>query len=344
MKQGSETRITGRAHSYICVTGAALTFGVALLGSPAAAEPNDRRAGAALQWVRLPGTEDCLSGDLLARKVEAKLQREVFPAPSKASILIEGHVERVPEGYRAELRMSASDGKPLGSRELTSPQSSCAELSETVAVVLAVMIDPDATTRVEPPQEEPKPAPEPKPEPQATLADRQRLLGFARLAVGILPGSALGIGVAYEVAFERWGELRVEGVTYLEREDALPGDPNLKARLRIAHAGVAYCPLRLQLAQLRVAGCAGGELGGAYSEGSGFDPENHSTIALWGSGSASARLAVKLVAALELHLGASFVVPAARRYQGVDTDGVTRPLFEAEPVACSFDLGLGAHF
>lgn len=303
------------------------------------------QGGASLQWVRLTGTEDCLSGDMLARRVEAKLGREVFPAPSKATMLVEGHVERVSDGYRAELRMSSSSGEPLGTRELSSPQSSCAELSETVVVVLAVMIDPDGATR-SPPPAVPKPEPEPQPKPQvAEPAQRQRLLGFVRLGVGLLPEAAVGFGVAYEVAFKRWGGLRAEGVAYLQQEEQLSGPDALGAKLRIAHAGLAYCPLWLELAQMRLAGCLGAELGAAYSQGVNFGPgNNESEIAPWGSGSASARLAVKLVSALELQLAASFVVPVARGYQAVDTNGDTRQLFEPAPVAGTFDLGLGARF
>lgn len=305
-------------------------------------------SGTALQWVRLPGSEDCLSGGALAERVEAKLGRALSPASGRASQLVEGHVERTPDGYRAELRMSGSEGKPLGSRELGSQQASCAELSEMLVVVLAVMIDPEGAARSEPPpkstrptgpKEEPRPTPMPQVEPP-----RQRLTGFARLAVGLLPEMALGIGAAYELALPRWGGLRVEGVGYLPEEQQLPGSPELSARLRIAHAGLAYCPLWLEGARARLAGCVGGELGGAYSRGVGFDTGNKSTVAVWGSGSASVRLAMRLMSALELQAGASFVVPAARGYEAINELGQPKPLFEQSPVAGTFDLGLGARF
>jgi len=319
------------------------------LGPPAAAQATAAASapgGVSLQWVRLAGTEDCLSGDMLARKVEAKLGREIFPAPGKATMLVEGHVERVSDGYRAQLRMSASDGQALGTRDLSSPQDNCAELSETIAVVLAVMIDPDGATRSLPPPPEPKPEAKPEAVPKALEPETpQRLMAFARLGVGLLPDPAPGFGVAYEVAFKRWGGLRVEGVAYLEQEEQLQGPSDLRARLRIAHAGVAYCPFWQESTHMRLAGCLGAELGAAYSRGVNFGPgNNESTIAPWGSGSASARLAVQLVSALELQLGGSFVVPVARGYQGVDAEGDGQQLFEPAPVAGTFDLGLGARF
>src|SRR5262249_24676181 len=105
------------------------------------------------------------------------------------------------------------DGKRLGERELESREKSCDSLKEQLALVVAVMIDPDAAMAPRepapppsspppaaaepapstPPPPPPSPAPEPPPEPTAPTdpakRDTWRLDGGAGLlgAVGLLP-------------------------------------------------------------------------------------------------------------------------------------------------------------
>jgi hypothetical protein len=303
-----------------------------------------------LHWVRLAGSESCIGGDALARDVERKLGRSVFPAARDAEVLIEGHVERVAGGFRAQLRMSRGDGRIIGSRELSSQRDDCGELSETVAVVLAVMIDPDAEGRIhEPEPAAPVAAPRKPAAKPPSHPDANRMSIFARVLLGVLatPEPSFGLGAAYERALGRAGGIRIEGVTFFETRvsEPLAAAPSAAVDLRLAYVGLAYCPLWLTLSRLRLAGCAGLEVGALQAQGVNLKPNAEDTQP-WLSGSASLRLALRLVAALELQLGGSFMGTKEHRYMAtVDSStGQTEQIGSGKSFGAAFDLGLGARF
>jgi hypothetical protein len=320
---------------------------------PAPAPPT--RGPVALHWVRLAGAEDCIAGDALAREVELKLQRQVFPVPRDAEILIEGHVRRGPDGYRAELRMTRADGAALGARTLNSAQGDCRELSETVGVVLAVMIDPDAEGHVRAPEPAPPPKPPAPPKPAAPVfPDANRLLVFARVLLAVVPDAGIGLGAAYERALGVAGGLRVEAVSFLEQRlgdnGSIAGSAQAAMNLNLSYAGLAYCPLWLPFPRLRLSGCAGIELGQLRSQGVNLNEDDRADSMLWVSGSAALRLSVRLVSALELHLGGSFVATGKHEYnvsvrEMGSTDSVPTPITDGtNSFGAAFDLGLGARF
>jgi hypothetical protein len=310
---------------------------------PVQSPPN---AAAALHWVRLTGGHDCIDGRALAAAIEAKLHRDVFSASSAATLLIEGHVEGDEQGYRSELRMTASDGTLLGTRKLASQAADCGELSETVALVLAVMIDPEASAQAErvrparPPEASSADAPS---EPAAKAYEReQHLLTFARAALKLMPGVALGLGAAYELSLARWGGFRVEGVGFFEKRAAVD---DAGAYLRLAYGAIGYCPLWATHARARLTGCVGGELGVRHSEGYGFEPGNRSASTLWASATARAGFSLRLISVLALHVGASFVVPIVPvHYRAQNAGGMTVEVFRQAPLGAAFDAGLGARF
>ena len=300
------------------------------------------RRAAALHWVRLPGAEKCSGGDALSQAVEAKLRREVFPAPRNASVLIEGHVEPAAPGYRAQLQMRSTNGVLLGSRELSSAASDCTELSETIAVVLAVMIDPEAATRgaaFKPPAEPTPEAPVPKEDAKRDDGHAQRLLGFTRLGLNVLPATTIGFGFGYELALGGFGGLRVEGAGF--KADKEVRSIRGTMLFKLAYAGLSYCPLWFTTGRLRSAACAGGELGVIVTEGSGFPQNGPAASKAWMSGSLGARFALRLIGPFEVHLGAGAVFPITRyKYEPVSQPEQIR----TEPVAVALDLGLGTRF
>lgn len=320
-----------------------------LLGVSARARSDDAGPAAELHWVRLAGAEDCISGPLLTRAVEARLQRPVFSGARPASVQIEGYAEREDAGYRAKLQMSSSDGALLGARELASSTGDCRELSETVTVVLAIMIDPEAAARggAPPPAEPPSPPPPCEVAPEAEQRPHQ-LLAFARAAVHLLPTIAFGIGAAYERELRRFGRLRVEGVGFFDSRAELPiAGPSSGASFQLAYAGLAYCPLWLGANRVRLSGCLGTEFGAMYSKGFGLT-KDEDRPAVWTSASASARLSLRLVGPLRAYLGAGVLVPFWRPdYNALVhlDDGATDKLhlFQAKLPGGLIDVGIGAN-
>lgn len=103
------------------------------------------RALPSLNWVRLPGADSCICPGELARKVEARLGREVFFSSAAADVAVEGHIgPRKKSGWVAMLVISDKDGKILGSRKLETEEADCRALDEALALVIAVSIYPQS--------------------------------------------------------------------------------------------------------------------------------------------------------------------------------------------------------
>lgn len=320
-----------------------------LLGFASAGNAQSADRGAALHWVRLPGAEECAGGDALSRAVETKLRREVFPEPRDASVLIEGYVEPAAGGYRAALQVRSSAGALLGSRELSSQARNCDELSETVAVVLAVMIDPDAAARAQG-----KSPAEPPREREPTSRRAQRVLGFARISWGLVevvgaeqsdPKTLRGGGLAYERGLRRWGGLRVEGAWQaadLGRLDLSDGGAMAsETKFTLATVGVGYCPLWLATNRLHSAACLGSELGGMRARDANTPISEGTPANVWWSASLQARLALRLLGPLEAHVAGTITYPIA--YNEFRNDGLSIRVNDGH-VYGSADVGLGVRF
>lgn len=299
----------------------------------------------ALHWVRLPGTERCIAGDALARVVESKLRRSVFPAARDATVLIEGHVRKTEQGYAAELHMRDQRDKALGSRELVSQDESCKDLSDTLGVVLAVMIDPDAATRpARPPPTEKEPS---EVAPTRSGGDENRMLAFGRAVFAITKEALFGFGTAYERALGDAGGLRVEVALFADnRRPFTDVAMDAAVLVRVTYAGVAYCPLWLDFTRTRLSGCAGLELGAMRGHDSSFPVITRDRQGLWASGSASLRLAIPIVGALEAHVAAGLLGVFGHRFVVAERNGDKARILPQHdvPLGAQLDLGLGARF
>src|SRR6187401_3257715 len=99
---------------------AMILLGCAMLASAKDARADEPRVALSLNWVRLPGSEDCIDAAELARTVEQQLGRSVFVSPTAATRVIEGWSELTPGGWRVVLRASDAEGNASGQRELAS--------------------------------------------------------------------------------------------------------------------------------------------------------------------------------------------------------------------------------
>jgi hypothetical protein len=109
-----------------------------------------------LNWVRLEGAEDCLSAAELAERVEQRVGRSLFAAPSEAEIFVDGAVRAVrgtrasaaPGGARAyeiTLQVSRRSGEVLGERVLSIEGGACSAIDDAVSLVIAVTLYPDSS-------------------------------------------------------------------------------------------------------------------------------------------------------------------------------------------------------
>ena len=114
-----------------------------LLAAPASLRAESTRPG--LNWVRLPGAEQCIGWRELGEQVEARLGRTLFQGPTSADLSLDGHIApRAGGGFVARLAVIDREGKVLGERVLETAKSSCRELDASVVLVIAVTIDPNS--------------------------------------------------------------------------------------------------------------------------------------------------------------------------------------------------------
>lgn len=100
-----------------------------------------------LNWVRLPGAEDCLSASALADKVELRVGRTLFVATPEAELFVDGFVRGTaqPEGGRVfdvQLQVSRPNGEVLGERALSIEGQACSAIDDAVSLVIAVTLYP----------------------------------------------------------------------------------------------------------------------------------------------------------------------------------------------------------
>jgi hypothetical protein len=99
---------------------------------------------ASLGWSRLPGTEACATAIELGERVEAWLGSGVLVAAPDAALSLEGRIERTPSGYRATIAVTRRGGESEGERVYEHEGLECAAATEPIALILALLIDPDA--------------------------------------------------------------------------------------------------------------------------------------------------------------------------------------------------------
>jgi hypothetical protein len=258
-----------------------LATALALLPCRARAEANT----SALSWVRLPGSESCITTPELGARVEKHLGRPVLVSPSVADVSIEGRVEAVGTGparkYRAVVGGTRRDGTLIGTREMTSPGTDCRALDAGLVLVVALMIDPDALSPARP---EPPPPGPPPPEVTREIIHERVVHEVERVDVparpwlvqasisgaaaiqrvpGVAPGSTLALraGPSALVAFQ--ASLGV----------VLGGELTVGSRAvdySLLEGGLAYCPAVPMGRRVDAGGCAGVRVGAVRSQGRGF--------------------------------------------------------------------------
>jgi hypothetical protein len=319
------------------------------------AAPSSPRPTSALSWVRLPGAESCLAASELSTRVEAKLGRAVFVSPSLADLLIEARAELVSKknGYRVVVTGTRRDGTALGSRELAGPD--CKSLEEGLVLILALMIDRDAS-----------PTGPPAPASPPTEIVRERVIlrevhDAAPTAAPTEPVAPLTLDVvaAFDLALARspsvapalflGGTLGVPHFVPIELAlDLLPSSSATTSAHEITVSEVAgdlsACP-RWEVARVVRAGvCAGVRLGAFSARGTGF-PAPHDETALLADVRVAPRLDVDLASPFFLYASGGLAAPLARqRVSFASADGSSTEVYARPAVGGDVALGVGVRF
>lgn len=311
----------------------------------------DEPRTSSLSWLRMSGADACIATQPLARAVEARLGREVFVSAAQAELSVEGRIEKRKEGgFRAVITMRDHDGTLLGTRELERPDPSCDAMSEPLALVIAVMIDPDAAMRPKPPPE-PPPAPPPAetapppppadPAPVETAPPPKKKRetwrfeggGHAQAVAGLAPEVAWGAGVN-GILYPPGVPLGFRGMTTLFLPTHAEGR-GIAADFDMLMFGGSLCPtLR---GRVNLMGCVGGHVGflRPRPQGTGVVSLPDDLLAIWNA-SAEVRVSIPVAAPILVGAGAGAALPLIRpKWQDI---------YESSVVALTADVTVGFFF
>lgn len=330
---------------------------LAALSREARAEAPKKRTST-LGWDRLPGADGCIATQALARAVEGRLGRKVFVSPAEADVSVEGRAEKKGQGFSATIVLRDAEGKVLGTRSLEKTGASCDALTESLVLVVAVMIDPDAALAPTPPPA-PAPAPPPPaetrvetiyvpvpvpvPAPEKPKRAEKPAIVFdasfgARLTAGTVPGPGLGL-TAVGVLVPR-GFIGLLGrATYVVPS----AERILSAEVAFSHGTLTggLCPLAHVFGPALLTACAEGEVGLLFARPSGLPRavnEMRATLA----GGLGFGASVKLVGPLTVRAGVSGYVPFLREsFEVTLADGTKQEVFRQSPVTFAGDFGIG---
>lgn len=314
----------------------------------------------------MPGAEECVATQPLARAVEDRLGRTVFVSAADADVSVEGRIDGAPKSWRATITIRDAKGALLGTRELSSDKPSCDSLRDSLALVIAVMIDPAASSR-------PKPAPSQTAAPTATglqappvvVVQREEVLVPAEkpsppawrfdssigvaAGAGLVPSPYAGLYAGFILTppyftFKPPLAVGLEGYGMLLLDADADAAPGAKATLGTALFGSSLCPIQFFERWGSFSMCGGGQLGAMRVRGRGFDADKEKPFLLVNL-AGGLRASVIVMRPVVVRATVDGILPLLRdRFSYLAADGATQQVFQASPVAMAATLGLGVQF
>jgi hypothetical protein len=322
----------------MCLLAAALSF----VGAAAA---DDR--GLRLRWVRGPGAEHCVHGDVLEDELRATLGSSGERAPR---MTVEGLIKRDAQrgGFRAFFHVLDAAGRTLGTRELHSAERDCARATPSLLLVLSVLAELAVrdVERLVPVLAQAGDAELPKAVRDVAPERPWQLQPMAAtgVALGMSPEVSLGLTVGAEL-HTPWAVSAVLRGTYWPagQSDFQRANGRLGAiDFHMYQAELAGCLPLLAPRALRLDMCWGATLLARHVRLFGLPSQQPSLRATLGL-SASLSLAYAVSARWSILLTSSVIGLSRRdRYAYADAVGDTHSLYRASPVAAALSVGIGA--
>jgi hypothetical protein len=292
-----------------------------------------------------PQGAGCPTVDALRAAVAGELGYDPWdPIDDGGSPRIVVTIRAVREGVRGRVEMRATDGRRMGARELVAAR--CGELSQTLALAIAVAIDPLRAVAPPPPapkQEEPPPkpvvvvvAPPPPlvvaaPPPRPRLVDELRLqVAFGvQATIAAAPGPTIGFMGRVAFALRRWS-------LAVELRGDLPGSAAIDGGQVSASTMAAFL---VPCLHHRIVGfCVFGGAGGQEVAGSGYLLARSSWVPYAAVG-ARIEAGLPLNGTLALLVRVDLQVPLTRTELYVGTERPVR-VYQSAPLSNSFGLAL----
>jgi len=322
------------------------------------------RTPTALSWVRAPGAEACASLRDVAARVTARLKRPAFVVPSDAEVLIEATIsdDRPQGAFRVHIVLTNDARVLLGTRDLEIKADDCREATETAALAIALMIDPNAASpdssavfpvepavRSAPATGASLPAPPPAARPQVMTARPQPQLEHWRTRLGL--GVLGSLGQLPRAALGALGSVRLSPQSGLAGIDVLARylvkqDVDLAANVggsfsasSVELAGF-WAPLRGR--KLVLSAAAGAELGLLNANGRNFAVTNDYRQSLIVNATLDGELGFRLAERFALLLRLGLKLPLARDNFEGQVDSKVVKIFK--PYAAIADVSVSVGF
>jgi hypothetical protein len=290
-----------------------------------------------------PAGAGCPTESALRASVAGELGFDPWdPADDGSSPRIVVAIRAVRDGVRGRVEMRTPDGRRLGARELEAAR--CGELSQTLALAIAVAIDPlhVVAPPPAPPKREQPPTPPvvvalPPPLIVALPPVRPRLVDELRLRVAFgvqgtidaAPGPTVGFMGRVAFALRRWS-------VAVELRGDLPGSAEVDGGRVSASTMAAFLVPCVE--HRIVAFCVFGGAGGQEVAGSGFLLARSSWVPYAAVG-ARIEVGLPLNRTLALLVRVDLQVPLTRTELYVGTERPVR-VYQSAPLSNSFGLAL----
>jgi hypothetical protein len=334
---------------------AVLLSALALAPAAWAGEPS-QTPSVRLAWVRGENTEGCSDGSVVARRVSARLGKNVFSAEAPTSI--EGVIQRDGKRWEAHLYIRGADGRLAGDRVFTSDGPDCEALDAAATLAVALAIDPEAALRAAPetPSDSPaqpssavkneapvaRPALAPAVAPTAPRAphaahapnDDRAAQGTLRglVAAGLLPEPSLGVALSTEVEVARFMRISIGGL-YLPE---VRGGVDFAFGLTAGWVGACFHPLARARVDLSL--CGKVLLGAIHSVVFVLEPVQPGDR-LWSGAALSAQASLIALGPIAVEVGGEAVAPLVRdRFMVQGRSGV---VFQQPPLGVMAFVGVG---
>ncbi len=318
------------------------------------------RLGIALTYTRGPGVARCPDELALREAIAARIGRDPFTADATSADRVSVSVLRVGRGLRALVGWSHADGTLVGTREVSSAGSDCADVVATAALTVSLALDaarnpahevpplapstlPLQLASPPPPPPPPPPlpvdaAPVPAPAPPTALRRHVWLSVGPVATLGFSPGGDVGLALEGGFSVERFA-LSMGARADLPVTTARPSAVG-SANTWLTQAELAVCWRSLGV-EARVTGfaCALGTVGRLAGAGVGVDlPRSDASWPV----SVGVRGAIDLSLARRFALRARVDVTAPVLRAAVVLDG--QRVWEAEWVQASVGLAAVVRF
>lgn len=334
-------------------TGLAFAFALGLGCSGRLAHAETASPRVLLEVTRAEGTDSCIERGALEQAVERRLDRPVF-ASENVDLRLGVAFERGGRAWTADVRLLDRSGAEIGRRELKTAARHCSVLDDSLALVVALLVDsPEAREHAAPPPAPVATAPSPPPPsppptttvtvPPDVLAPREpyrvTLGAQASFVVGPLPGVAIGPELVIGVRPPHFIELRLRPSFFPAREVTGP-TPDRGGRLSLVQVALDLCPLERDAGPLRFSGCLGQSVGWVSAEGFGY-AENQAPSSLVYSLAVGAGALWFVAPPVAVSLGLTVAVPFARdSYVAKSASGDNIEVFHSGAVTAGLAAGV----